>query len=125
MMRDGFSLIEVIVGMLIFATGVLALSASTGFVSLQLHSADLRTERSVAYQQATEKLHAMNFDSIADLDQAAATPVGSYLIWWDVTSLRWALKEVALYSEGPGFVRGRRQEEVTDTLILRVARPVK
>lgn len=124
-MRHGFSLIEVVVGMLIFATGVLALSASTGFVSLQLQSADLRTERSVAYQQVTEQLHAMHFDSIDELNQSEATGIGSYLVWWEAESLRWALKEVEIYSEGPGFVRGRREASVTDTLIVRIARPVK
>ncbi|MBW3553322.1 MAG: prepilin-type N-terminal cleavage/methylation domain-containing protein [Gemmatimonadetes bacterium] len=124
-MRAGFSLIEVIVGMLIFATGVLALSASTGFVSLQLQSADLRTERSVAYQQATEQLYAMNFDSVASVSAGNATTVGSYSLWWDVQSVRWALKEVQLYSEGPGFVKGRREASMTDTLIVRIARPVK
>ena len=124
-MRAGFSLIEVIVGMLIFAGGVMALSASTGFVSLQLQSSDLRTERSAAYQQATEQLHAMPFDSIKDRSSAYATTVGSYSIWWEVDSLRWALKEVELYSQGPGFVRGRRDSSVTDTLVVRIARPVK
>ena len=124
-MREGFSLIEVIVGMLIFATGVLALSASTGFVSLQLMSADLRTERSVAYQQVTERLHAMPFDSVKDLASANADTVGDYALWWEVDSLRWALKEVEIYSDGPALVGSRREASVTDSLIIRIARPVK
>ena len=122
MNRNGFSLIEIIVGMLIFAVGVLALSASTGYVSLQLQSADLRTERNAAYQQVAEQLHAMQFDNV--VSQAPGVDVGEYSVSWSVQSLSWALKEIELYNEGPGFNGGRRVDSVTDTLIIRIARPV-
>lgn len=124
MNRDGFTLIEVIVGMLIFVVGVMALASTTGFVSLQLQAADLRTERNVAYQQITERLHATPFDSVRTRTQANATTAGAYSMWWDVDSLRWALKQVHVYSQGPAFREGRRHESVVDTLTFRIARPV-
>ena len=125
MSRSGFSLIEVMVGMLIFAVGVLALSASTGYMGLQIRAADMRTERSVAFQQVSEQLQAAPFDDVVDLTQANAQVIGSYLAWWDVDSLSWALKEVAVVTEGPGFIDGQRADEVVDTLIIRLARPVR
>lgn len=125
MNRAGFSLIEIMVGMLIFAVGFMALSASTAFVSAQIQAADVRTERNVAYQQVTEQLHAMDYESLATKTLADAETVGEYTIWWDVQALSFTLKEVRLYNEGPGFVGGRRASSVTDTLTFRIARPMR
>lgn len=125
MSRSGFSLIEVMVGMLIFAVGVLALSASTGYMGLQIRAADMRTERSVTFQQVSEQLQAKQFDEVVDLNESDAMVIGSYEAWWDVDSLSWALKEVSIFTEGPGFVDGQRADEVEDTLIVRIARPVR
>ena len=126
MNQEGFSLIEIMLGMLIFVVGVLALAASTGFVSLQLQAADLQTERSVVNQQAVERLRASDFEAdLVDLAPADAIALGSYSVWWDVTEVDWDLKEVAVISEGPGFREGRRQTAVIDTLTIRVARPAQ
>lgn len=124
MNRDGFTLIEVIVALLIFAVAILALTSSTGFVGLQMQAADLRTERSVARQQALEKLRAQDFDDILSATKGAGHDVNGYQVWWDVQSLQWALKEVRMYTEGPGFRDGRRQDSMEDTLVVRLARPV-
>ncbi|NIP80991.1 MAG: prepilin-type N-terminal cleavage/methylation domain-containing protein, partial [Gemmatimonadetes bacterium] len=64
MNRDGFSLVEIIVGMLILVVGVLGLASSTGFVAMQIEAADLRTERTVAYQQVAERLRSADFDNV-------------------------------------------------------------
>ena len=72
MNRDGVGLIEVIIGILILAVGILAMAASTTFVQVQLWSADMRTERSVARQQVLEELRAAPFDSVATRAEADA-----------------------------------------------------
>jgi prepilin-type N-terminal cleavage/methylation domain-containing protein len=123
MNRSGFSLIEIMVGMLIFAVGFMALSASTAFVSAQIQAADVRTERNVAYQQVSEQLHALPFDSVKTHSSPQA--VGSYALTWDVQSVNWALKQVRLVSTGPGFEGGRRVASATDTLTIRIARPIQ
>lgn len=125
MNRSGFSLIEVMVGMLIFVIGIMALAASTGFVSMQLLASDIRTERNVANQRVIEQLRALHFDSVQTRAAGSASTFGHYAMWWDVTTLRWQLKEVSIYSDGPGFQDGRRVESVTDTLVVRIARPVQ
>lgn len=124
-MRNGFSLIEIMVGMLVFAMGVLALTASTGFVNMQIRAADVRTERQVALQQATARLEATNYTSLADRAQGSAVELGEYSVWWDVTSLSFTLSEVEIYSEGPGISGGRRVAGVVDTLTIRIARPIR
>lgn len=123
MNRDGFTLVEVIVGMMVFAVGVLALTATMGFVSLQLQAADVRTERSVAVQQATEYLYTMDFDAVETKAGADALPFGDYAVWWDVEDLSWSLKEVSVYSQGVSFREQGRREGVLDTLVFRIARP--
>jgi prepilin-type N-terminal cleavage/methylation domain-containing protein len=123
MNRGGFTLVEVIVGMLILSVGVIGLASSTGYVSLQLQAADLRTDRSMARQQVVESLHAMDFTALDDVDKASGETIGRFTVWWDVESLRWAIKEVDVYTEGPGFRNGHREASVRDTVTVRIARP--
>ncbi len=123
--RDGIGLLEVILGMLILTVGVLALAASTTFVQVQLWSADLRTERQAARQQVVEELQAIPFDSVAAVAQADAVSRGGYSIWWDASSLQWALKEVQVYTQGPAVVNGQRRLSVRDTVTVRIARRIQ
>lgn len=123
MNRDGFTLIEVIVGMMILVVAVVALAGTTGFVGLQIRAADLRTDRSLARQQVIERLHATDFDTLDDVAKGSGVAHDGYTIWWDVSSLRWALKEVAVYTEGPGYRDGRYRTSIEDTVTVRIARP--
>lgn len=123
--REGFTLIEVMVAMVIFVVAILALASSTGFVGMQMQAADLRTERAAAQQQAVERLHAMEFEGLQSTAKGAGESLDDYTIWWQVRSVRWALKEVELYTEGPAFQGGKREAVVVDTLTFRIARPVQ
>lgn len=125
MNRDGFTMIEIVVGMMILVVGVLAMASTTGFVSMQMQVAELRTDRSVVQQQTMERLRGVDFDNLATVAKADGITVGDYTVWWRVDSLRWALKEVSVYTEGPGFHGGARQDGVVDTLRVRLARPVQ
>lgn len=126
MNRDGFSLVELVVAMMIFIVGVLALASSTGFVGLQLHAADLRTERSLAHQQAIEEIRAIQpFDGIQTAAKGSGIELGDYTVWWDVNDVQWGLKEVDVYTEGPGFREGRRDTAMVDTLTFTVSRVVR
>ncbi|MEJ2504063.1 MAG: prepilin-type N-terminal cleavage/methylation domain-containing protein [Gemmatimonadota bacterium] len=123
MSRDGFTLVEVIIGMMILVIAAVALAGSTGYVGMQLQASDLRTNRQMARQQVIEELHAVPFDNVTTLAQGSATSRDGFDIWWDVSAVRWALKEVAVYTEGPGFSNGRFQRTVRDTVEVRIARP--
>ena len=100
MNRSGFSLIEIMVGMLIFAVGFMALSASTAFVSSQIQAADVRTERNVAFQQATERLHSIHFDSVQTVSgsDALVAEYGGYataifLLGWATGGLGFGVRQ--------------------------------
>ena len=125
MNRSGMGLLEVIVALIILTVGVLAMAASTTFVQMQLWSADLRTERSVARQQVVEALRADPFDSIQTRVQGDAVTRGRYTLWWDAASLQWELKEVQVYTRGPAIVNGQRQTGVVDTMTFRIARLIR
>lgn len=124
MNRDGVGLIEVMIGILVFTVGVLALAGSTSFVAVQLQAADMRTERHVARQQVFEELRATPYESVVSRVEGDAVTRGFYTVWWKVEDPAWALKEVEMYTRGPSFRGGERRSVVVDTMIYRVARPV-
>ena len=123
MSRDGFGLIEVMIAMILFTVGVLALAGTTTYVGTQLRASDIRTERQVARQAVMEELRATPFETIATQSQAAAVVHGSYEIWWTVASPRWALKKVNVYTRGPAF-RNNQLQVVVDTVEYLIPRPM-
>lgn len=123
MTRAGFSLVEVMVALVILTVGVLAMATTTGWVGLQVHAADVRTERNVAYQQVIESLRALNYDSVKDRAYSSAETIGAFKVWWEVDSLAWGLANVELYTEGPGWANGVRSTTARDTISVRIARP--
>lgn len=125
MNRKGIGLIEVMVGMLVLTVGVLAMAGSTTYVQMQLWSADMRTERQAARQQVVEELRAIPFDNVTTVAQGDAVTRGDYTLWWDASSLQWALKEIQIYTEGPAVVNGQRQTAVRDTVRVRIARMIE
>lgn len=122
MNREGVGLIEVIIGMLILTVGILAIAAATTFVQVQLWSADMRTERSVARQQVLEEMRATDFDSLQTRAEADAVTRGDYELWWDVTALNWSLKEVDVITRGSAVRNGERRTTFQDTMTFRIAR---
>jgi len=122
MNRDGFSIIEVLVGLIILTLGVLAMASASGYISMQVRLAHVRTQRSTAYESVTEELRSLNFDSVKDVTYANAEVVAPFKVWWGVNSVDWALKNVTLYTEGPGYVDGRLAQNARDTISVRIAR---
>ncbi|MDX1674444.1 MAG: hypothetical protein R3314_06605 [Longimicrobiales bacterium] len=125
MNREGVGMMEVIIGMLILTVGILAMAAATTFVQVQLWSADMRTERQVARQQIVEELQTLHFDSIQTVAEADAVTRGEYILWWDATSLDWALKEVDIIARGPAVRNGERENTFQDTMTFRIARLIQ
>lgn len=123
--REGFSLIEVIIAMLILSVGVLAMGGATGYVLSQVRASQLRTDRMTAVHEVTERLRAVDWD---DLEAACAgTPfsVPPYTVSCQVSRPPGSnnLKRVDLISTGPGYRAGRVQA-VADTMMMGVARPL-
>lgn len=99
--RQGFSLLELILSLLVLSVAVLALATALGYTALQLRAADTRTERSVAVEFVQEQLRSMDFDDVTTISSAQADTVGSYAVWWEVTSQSSTIKRVTIFSKGP------------------------
>lgn len=112
--RNGFSLVEVVIAMVVLTVGVLAMAATTGQIFTQLQNATRRTERAVAVQQAVEQIRAMNFSDVRD----SAMTVGDYRVQWVVQPRGARFKEVELHSIGPGYVTGTGWVDTVRTMSI-------
>jgi prepilin-type N-terminal cleavage/methylation domain-containing protein len=122
--RDGFSLVEVIMAMLILTVGILAMGTSIGYVLSQLRAAELRTERSVAVRDVAERLRATPW---ADVPAACEAPfeAARYTITCSTELAAGSadVMRVRLISVGPGYVSGGVRPDVADTTAMSLAAP--
>lgn len=118
--REGFSLVEVIVAMVILTFGMLAMAASTGYISGQMRSAAFDTKRNIARQQVIEQLRGTFFASIAT--NSTGLSVGPYTVTWSVTSSTAATKDLNIITSGPAY--GRSSSKATMATAVDTARVV-
>ncbi len=105
--KDGFTIVEVLIAIVILAVGMLALATTSIFATTQVKVADLKTEQSLAVQQTVEMLRAMPFDSIRTRAEASRLDTGTYDVWYNVASDTRYLKTVTLFTRGPGYRSGQ------------------
>lgn len=121
--RDGFTVIELLVALVVLSVGLLAMASVMGTLILQTRTADIRTERSFAVQQVAERLRAQAFGSINDRAEADAVTVGSYDVWWTTTDGTSTKRQIDVFTLGPGFVPGRGFTDAKrDTFQITLAR---
>lgn len=119
--RDGFSLVEVIIAILILAVGVLGLAGTTAHITRQITLADLMTERSVAFQTIIDRLQSLPYDDVG----SGSDSVGVYVVRWASTPDGAQSKLVRIVTLGPGLGSGRPpglSPQVADTFDFRVLR---
>jgi prepilin-type N-terminal cleavage/methylation domain-containing protein len=122
--RNGFSLVELIVALVLLAFGVLGFATTTTFAIRQVSLADVSTERSAAYQHVIERLRATSPNTITSGTEA----IGSYTVSWSVTDSTGLSKTVQVITLGPGLSRGMGvglpslQGNVYDTVTMLVLR---
>jgi prepilin-type N-terminal cleavage/methylation domain-containing protein len=123
--REGFTIVEVIVAMMVLAFGVLGLAGTTAYIVRQVTLADIMTERSAALQTAVERVQSMNWDSV----DAGSDSVGIYGVEWTSALAGPQLKEVTIITYGPGLETSSDNpypvltQQVADTFSFRVVRP--
>jgi prepilin-type N-terminal cleavage/methylation domain-containing protein len=121
--RDGFSLVEVVVAILVLSFGLLAMAASTGYVATQLRSTTWDTQRNLARQQVIESLRATIFANVTT--NATGRSIGPYTVRWNVTNVSSAQRRVQIITTGPAYRQSSRSTMTTvvDTATITLASP--
>jgi prepilin-type N-terminal cleavage/methylation domain-containing protein len=124
--RDGFSLVEVIVAMIILSVGILTMGASTGYVLNQIRAAEFRTDRMTAVHHVAERLRAVPWDDLEMECGFGPFSADDYTVACSVALAPGTinLKQIQLISTGPGFTGGRLVPAVTDTMLIALAKPI-
>ena len=118
--QNGFSLVEILIATMILTVGVLAMAASTGYVSGQLKSSIFDTQRIHAKEQIVEELRATRYSSV--INSSAARSVGRFSITWTVWTPTSNTKRVQLVTSGPAY-RGRSATTAVDTINFDILAP--
>lgn len=118
--RQGFSLIEVIIAMLILSVAVLAMGASTGYVFAQVRGAELRTERTMAVRQVAERLRAVAWTDLATECAGIEFQQGHYTVTCSFDTGSANPARLQLTSEGPDLGGGG----AIRTDLIQIARPM-
>lgn len=121
--RDGFSLVEVIVALVVLTIGLLAMAATTGHVITRVRMSGLDTERAVATQQVVEWLRAQPFNAVQSRDGSTPLLVGGYRFWWEVPDPQPNFKKVVVISEGRGYTGWQWSDAARDTFSISIFRP--
>ena len=120
--NEGFTIVEVIIAIIILAVGMLALATTSIFATTQVKVADLKTEQSLAVQEAVEQLRAGPWTSVSNRASSAAIQAGSYRVWWRVTAINPNLRRVDVFTRGPGYISGQGWTNLDmDTFTVEIA----
>ena len=121
--KDGFTLLEVVVAMVILTFGVLGLAGTTMYVVRQVSLADLQTQRVAVVQSVVERLKAQPFDTLG----SGVDSMGVFSVEWNSWTEGARSKGVEVVSTGPGLVitaNGPRiLPGVVDTFYYQIVRP--
>ena len=119
---NGFTLVEIMVATVVLAVGMLAMAASTGYISSEIRNASWNTQRVMAREEVIERLRALPFDTVAT--NATAVAVGRYNMTWTVSSITPNLKGVVVIASGPAYRIGRgARTNVVDSVSVTLLRP--
>ena len=122
--REGFSLVEVIIAIVVLSFGLLAMASSTGYVYNQLRSSAFDTQRNLARQAAIEQVRGMFWDSVTTT--ARTTTRGRYTVTFAATAASTSMvKRVRVITTGPGYRSGKAvRQTVVDTASIQVMKPL-
>ena len=118
----GFTIVELLVALIVFAIGMLGLAATTSFVVRQTTLSEVATERAAAVQEVVERLKATDYDQVAD----GTDNVGPFAVKWAVTQSNRS-KMVVITTTGPGLSSASGtptlQGDVVEYFAYRIVQP--
>lgn len=124
--REGFSLVEVIVALMVLSIGLLGMAAATGWVIRTAHYGELETARSTAFRSAVEVVRSQPFAAL----ESGSASFGDHTVSWRVGApdSRNMSRPVEFVVVGPGRVSVTGGEmpavsnQVADTFQYRLVR---
>lgn len=123
--RAGFSLVELMIGVVILTVGILGFASTTGFMFRQSTMAKLRTNRMAAVVTVVENLKAQTFENVT----YGGETVGDFGMSWTSLAVGTDTKIVRIISTGPGARPTANSpmptlsNQVADTFTYRLLRP--
>ena len=120
--RDGFTMIEIIVAIVILSIGLLGLAGSTGYMVRTVTLGDLLTERTFAAQTVIDRLQSLPYANVVD----GTDTIGVFAVSWTAVDDGPQNKILTVVTEGPGLAPnsvGALAPAVADTFVFRVLRP--
>jgi prepilin-type N-terminal cleavage/methylation domain-containing protein len=111
--KEGVTLIEILIGVIILSVALLGLAAAGGVAARQVYMGRVDMGRWAALQQQLESLVAQGYDNVA----AGADTIQGYPMSWTVTGMD--PKQITLVMTRENF----RGETVQDTLVTYMADP--
>ncbi len=127
--REGFSIVELIVALVILTAGLLAMASASGFSTLAVQIASARTLRAAAVASEVETLRAQastntGFTSLSSKAQASADNINGYSVWYEVAPPTNNAVTVTLHTLGRSYVIKKGwQLSVQEDFVESVVRP--
>ena len=117
---NGFTLVEIMIATMILTVGLLAMAASTGYISTNLRSSKFDTQRQHEKEMVIEKLRGSVYNTLA----AGSQTVDKFSFTWTVSAPNINSTRVQLITSGPGVRLGRGSKTtVVDTLYFDIMSP--
>ncbi|MBX6362831.1 MAG: prepilin-type N-terminal cleavage/methylation domain-containing protein [Gemmatimonadetes bacterium] len=129
--RDGFSLIELMVAVVLLAVGLLSMAGMSSYAMTRIRMTKVDTRRAAVVASTIEQLRAKmadrtGFDSVAAVPASTPITMQGYKVWYDITDVGpdFDLKTITIYTEGVGY-RAGWQTAARDTFVVTFARPMR
>ncbi len=125
--RQGFSIVELIIALVILTAGLLAMASASGFSTLSVQMAAARTARAAAVASEIEGVRAQSYtitgyNSIVAKPQALADTLDGYSLWYDVTRNQNSLN-ITVHSLGRSYVLRQGWRDVEEQFTASIVRP--
>ena len=122
--RQGFSLVELIIALVILTFGILGMGVSTGYIMNQIRLSELRSGRMAAVRQAAEIIRGTTWSDVPVLCADSTFRLEDYVVTCQVSTPAATLQRIQLVSVGPGYLDGHMASGVADTFAISVAQPM-
>lgn len=123
--REGFSLVELMVALVILTAGMLVMASASGFSSMSVQIAGNRTARAAAVasqiEQIKAKANSANWSSISS--QTTAVNIDGFDITYTVSRPGGHYMVITVTSSGPGYVPRQGWRTVQETFTAQLVKP--